>query len=186
MDEHDSNNRIEELDEEQLILNARKDLREFKQLYLRYVQPVYRYIYSRIQSSADAEDATAQTFLSALEGFSHYKHDGHFAAWLFSIARRKTADIFRKQRREEPLNETTPDDEEEMLTKIMKLERSERLKAIISVLPAEDAELLRLRFAAGLNFNEIALLVNRSEDAVKKNLYRLLDRIQERMEESHE
>ncbi len=57
-------------EEERLITNTRADMREFNALYLKYVQPEFRYHLNRIGSRAEAEDATAQTFLSALEGFA--------------------------------------------------------------------------------------------------------------------
>jgi RNA polymerase sigma-70 factor (ECF subfamily) len=75
-------------------------------LYSLYAQPVYRYIYSRIRSVPEAEDVTAQTFLAALEHFPMYRHDGCFASWLFSIARSKTMDYFRRQRDETSFCET--------------------------------------------------------------------------------
>ena len=97
--------------EDQLVLNAKQDLRNFDALYLRYAQPVYRYLYSRIGSGAEAEDATAQTFLSALEGFGRYRHEGYFGAWLFGIARRKAADHFRVNSKHVALPDTLPDGE---------------------------------------------------------------------------
>jgi RNA polymerase sigma-70 factor (ECF subfamily) len=85
-----------------LVAAAKRDPRAFEQLYRLYVQPIFRYIYSRIGSLPEAEDATAQTFLAALEAFDHYHHDGHFAAWLFAIAHWKAADHFRSQQRQAP------------------------------------------------------------------------------------
>ena len=71
----------------QIIAAARKDPQVFGELYLLYAQPVFRYLFSRIGSYPEAEDATAETFLAALERFPNYRHDGYFASWLFSIAR---------------------------------------------------------------------------------------------------
>jgi len=51
----------------QLIASARQDPRKFGDLYLMYAQPIFRYLYSRIRNIPVAEDATAQTFLAALE-----------------------------------------------------------------------------------------------------------------------
>ncbi|MBP9041162.1 MAG: sigma-70 family RNA polymerase sigma factor [Anaerolineaceae bacterium] len=173
-------------EDEALIRRAKRDPREFDALYRRYLQPVYRYLYSRLGSVEDAEDATAQTFLSAFEGFDRYRHDGHFAAWLFSIARRKAADIFRKSSMHDPLDDTLRADGGDMLGGLMDQERSIRLKALVASLPVEEIELLQLRFAADLSFAEIASVLERKEDAVKKSLYRLLDRLQEKMEVSNE
>jgi RNA polymerase sigma-70 factor (ECF subfamily) len=173
-------------EEDQLVSSARRDLREFKALYQRYLQPVYRYLYSRIGSEDGAEEATAQTFLSALEGFGRYRHEGHFAAWLFAIARRKSADHYRRASRIADLAESLPSGDEDLLQQAVKLDQLETLRERLKALPEPDQELLRLRFAASLGFAEMARLLGRNEDAVKKSLYRLLERLQDQMEGSHE
>ena len=78
----------------------------FGELFSLYTQPVYRYVYSRIGRIAEAEYVTAQTFLVAFEHFPKYRHDGCFASWLFSIARSKAMDYFRRQRVEISFCET--------------------------------------------------------------------------------
>jgi RNA polymerase sigma-70 factor (ECF subfamily) len=173
-------------DEECLVQNARRNIREFNVLYQRYVQPVYRYLFSRIGAQAEAEDATAQTFLSALEGFDRYRHEGHFAAWLFAIARRKSADHFRRSSRITALAENIPTGEEDLLQRAVRKDELDTLRAKLTALPEADRELLRLRFAAELSFAEMARLLGRNADAVKKGLYRLLDRLQDQMEDSHD
>jgi len=170
----------------QIIEAARKDPKEFGELYLLYAQPVFRYLFSRIGNLPEAEDATAQTFLAALERFPHYKHDGYFASWLFSIARNKSADHFRKQR-----NETSLDAAEyigadpNMLQEIIKSDQVSRLSKLINALSEEEQELLRLRFVADLSFGEIGRLINQKEDTAKKSIYRLLDRLKAQMEDPH-
>lgn len=78
-----------EADELALVQAARRDPRLFGELYLRYVERVFRYLYSRVGSVPEAEDLTSQTFLAALESFARLRQDGHFAPWLFAIARSK-------------------------------------------------------------------------------------------------
>jgi len=82
-------------DEASLVSSAQRDSAEFAALYDRYFRQIYHYLYGRVGSAAEAEDLTAQTFLAALEALPRYHHRGHFAAWLFTIARNKARDFFR-------------------------------------------------------------------------------------------
>jgi RNA polymerase sigma-70 factor, ECF subfamily len=169
-----------------LVRAAQNDPRAFEEIYLRYVKQVYRYLYSRMGSQPDAEDATAQTFLGALEGFGSYHHDGHLGAWLFAIARRKAADQFRLAGRSQFLPDDLPDRGADLQKQTEEMERLRHLMSVIQGLSDEEQELIRLRFAAQLGFAEIARLLDRKEDAVKKSLYRLLDRLQNQLEESND
>ena len=81
-----------------LITAARQDPAAFGKLYDRYVQPLYRYLYSRLGSVHEAEDITSQTFMAAYEALPKYREQGQFAAWLFQIARSKMNDHFRRNR----------------------------------------------------------------------------------------
>lgn len=173
-------------DEASLIQAAQSDLTMFTALYDMYVQPVYRYLHSRVGNAVEAEDLTAQTFLGALESLPHYHHDGHFAAWLFSIARNKAMDHFRKQRPQAPLdtaeNLVMPMDVAQLAAEH---EEMERLAALVRQLDEDQRELIRLRYVAELSFREMAALLGRKEDAVKKSLYRLQARLKVRSEEYH-
>jgi RNA polymerase sigma-70 factor (ECF subfamily) len=178
---------LQKPDEASLIAAAKKDPREFGQIYNLYVQPIFRYLYSRIGSLPEAEDATAQTFLAALEALDRYQHKGHLAAWLFAIARRKATDHFRAQRQQVPLEyaENVPS-ETDLLKQVIQTEQITALAKLIAALPEEEHELVRLRYIAGLSFSEIGRLLNRTEAAVKKLLYRLLARLQSQLEVPHE
>ncbi len=170
----------------QIIAAARQDPQVFGELYSLYAQPVFRYLYSRIGSFPEAEDATAQTFLAALERLPKYRHDGYFASWLFSIARNKAMDHFRKQRKETSLDEAElfPDDAN-LLQQVIKTERIAALSRLIKTLPEDEQELIRLRYVADLNFAEIGHMLGQKEDTVKKSLYRLLARLKAQLEDSH-
>lgn len=170
----------------QLVTAARQDPQVFGELYLLYVQPVFRYLYSRIGSFPEAEDATAQTFLAALERFPNYRHDGFFASWLFAIARNKSMDYFRRQRKQTSLDEADfIPTETNLLQQVIKTEQIAALEKLIDVLPEEERELIRLRYVAELSFAEIGHLLRQKEDTVKKSLYRLLARLKNQLEDSH-
>jgi RNA polymerase sigma-70 factor (ECF subfamily) len=173
-----------EQDDLTLVLAAQQDPAEFAALYARYIQPVYRYLYSRVDNPADAEDLTAQTFLAALEALPRYHHRGHLPAWLFAIARSKAMDFFRR-RPTLPLEEH-PDDRPDLLAQASRSDEIQRLAGLIRSLDPGERELIRLRFVAGLSFAEMAALLKKKEDTVKKSLYRLLARLQSQLEANHE
>jgi RNA polymerase sigma-70 factor (ECF subfamily) len=173
-------------DELTLVRAARSDAQAFGALYDRYVQRIYRYCLYRVSNAADAEDLTAQIFLSALEALPRYRQDGHFAAWLFSIARNKVMDYHRRIP-PLPLDESTlPPIYTDMALDVEKSQRSERLSRLIQSLAEGDRELIHLRYVAELSFAEIAKVLQKNEDAVKKMLYRLIARMKNELEADHE
>lgn len=169
-----------------IIAAAKQDPRMFEDLYLIYAQPVFRYLYNRIGSVQEAEDATAQTFLAALERLPKYRHDGYFASWLFSIARNKAMDYFRERRKEDSLDGSENiHSDDNLIQDVIRTERTTALSNLIKALPENDQEMIRLRYIAELSFAEMGHFLGRKEDTVKKSLYRLLARLKAQLEDSH-
>lgn len=174
-------------DEIRIIKAARQDPKVFGELYKLYVEQVFRYLFSRIGNVHEAEDVTAQTFLAAFESFDKFRQDGHFASWLFGIARNKAMDHFRRRDRSSHIEVSSEIPvEDNTLASMIKTEQAEVLSKIIQTLPEEDRELLRLRFLADMSYPEIARFLHRNQDAVKKTTYRLLARLQSQLEVSNE
>jgi len=159
---------------------------EFARVYHLYVRRVYQYFYSRTGQAAEAEDLTSQTFLEALEGLRRYHHNGPFAAWLFTIARRRAIDHLRRWKPQTVLDEEQSDASTDVLAQVIGKQDTAQLRALIAGLKPAEQELLRLRFAAGLGFHEIGRLLGRSEASAKMSLYRLLTRLQGELENRHE
>jgi RNA polymerase sigma factor (sigma-70 family) len=175
------------IEDASLIKTACSDPSAFTRLYLLYIHPIYRYIFSRVGDSREAEDLTAQVFLAALEGLPSYHHNGHFAAWLFSIARHKVADHFRSSRSEIPIEVADGEcGRGDPLSTIIQTEEAKRMSVLIHRLDEQDQELLRLRFVAELNFGEIARLIHSNMETTKKRVYRLLARLQQQLELDHD
>lgn len=196
----------QESDEIKIIKAVRQNPEAFGELYGLYVEKVFRYLYSRIGNVHEAEDATSQTFLAAFETFGRFRQDGHFASWLFTMARNKAMDHFRERKKSVSLDDveeisapgtrapyrnrdyiagTGTTSVDDPLYGVIQSEQSAALSKLILALPEEDRELLRLRFLAGMSFPEIAYLLHRNEEAVKKSIYRLLARLHSQMEVSN-
>ncbi|HQA28776.1 MAG TPA: sigma-70 family RNA polymerase sigma factor [Brevefilum fermentans] len=175
-------------DEIRIIQAAKQYPRVFGELYKLYVEQVFRYLYSKIGNLHDAENITSQTFLAAFESFDKFRQDGHFASWLFGIARNKAMDHFRRLYRSTQMDGFSEGPaEDNTLAGIIKTEQQEEaLSKLIQALPKEDRELIRLRFLAEMSFPEIARFLHRNEAAVKKSIYRLLARLHSQLEVSNE
>ena len=174
-------------DEIRIIKAARQDPKVFGELYKLYVEQVFGYLYSRIGNLHEAEDVTAQTFLAAFESFDKFRQEGHFASWLFGIARNKAMDHFRKRKNTTSIDEVYDIPvENDPLYGVIQSEQTAALSKLIQALPEEDRDLLRLRFLADMSFPEIAYLLHRNEEAVKKTTYRLLARLHSQLEVSNE
>jgi RNA polymerase sigma-70 factor (ECF subfamily) len=169
-------------DEDKLVEKARHDTVAFASLYKRYLTPIYRYLLSRLNNLHDAEDLTAQVFTEALEGLvaDRYQNGGNFAAWLFTIARRRLVDFYRQH----PTSQLAdpPSQEPSLLSIVENNENIQHLSRLLAQLDEEHRELLRLRFSAGLSFSQISLLDGRSEPAVKMAFYRTISFLQKHWE----
>lgn len=166
---------ISSLEDERLAERALNDPEAFAVLYKRYVNRIYGYIFSRVRNVKDAEDLTHQVFYEVLKDMPKHHHWDNFVAWLFKIAKHKAIDYIRQKRVEFPIDVYNghPDQEDAMINQMIMDESIERLNALIQTLNAEQQEMLRLRFAAGLSYREIASILNRSEGGIKMALHRL-------------
>jgi RNA polymerase sigma-70 factor (ECF subfamily) len=150
------------------------DQENFIKIYEDYGRRVYAYLLGQTNNPDDAQDLTSQTFLSALERYDTYRGEGHFAAWLFRIARNKLIDAYRRQK---PL--VSIDSVDELLSDPGSLEDgagndlvlNQVLNALQDISP-ERAEALSLRILAGLSLAETAQVMGKSEEAVKMLVYR--------------
>ncbi len=168
---------FEALDDAALLKSVGKNPDAFAVLYRRYLTPVYRYIYHRLGNVQDTEDLAAQVFTAALEGITagRYRESGSFAAWLFTIARRRLVDHFRRHPEAELDDPPAPDPG--ILSGVEMGEDLNRLAALFARLDETQQDLLRLRFSAGLSFAQIGQIEGRSEAAVKMAIYRILEMI---------
>ena len=160
---------------------------DFARVYREHVTRVYRYVYARVGNREDAEDLTAQVFFEALERWSSYREQGKVAAWLLTIARRRVADYHRRRRASTSLEVLpSPDDPATPWETVEHQEEMEHLARLVGQLSEEEQEMLRLRFAAGLTYREMAEILGRSEAAVKMAVHRLVRRLARMWEATYE
>jgi RNA polymerase sigma-70 factor (ECF subfamily) len=171
---------ISALPEEEVIVSASQGNQEaFTLLYERYVTRIYNYIYYRTGNPAEAEDLTSRVFHRALAHINHYSNRGvPFSAWLYRIAHNLVANWHRdnSRRNEVPLDDQTGlshrgEHPEHALVNNQELEN---LLGMIRKLPPERQQLLILKFVEGMSNADIAVIMRRSEGAIKSLYHRTL------------
>lgn len=175
-------------EETQLVQAARVNPAAFDTLYQRYLMPVYRYLCLHTWSEEDAADLTQQVFLQALQALPRYR-ERHlpFAAWLFRIAHNLSVDHYRRHRNTvawdglpEPLHPASEANPEAIM---LERESLMQLRQHFDRLDPDKRELLALRFAAGFTAREIAAIVGKREEAVQKQLTRIIETLRKQYKE---
>ncbi|GAB4432245.1 MAG: hypothetical protein OHK0015_19570 [Chloroflexi bacterium OHK40] len=141
------------------------------ELYRRYADLIYRYIYYRVGDPTVAEDLLADVFLRALEGLPEYRERGRpFEAWLYSIAHNKVVDHFRRQRvrRSSPLHEgLAAEPGAEPQQQALQREAQRLAWGAVARLTDDQQQVVTLRFIAGYSIAEVAEQLGKTEGAIK-------------------
>lgn len=162
----------------------------FAELYEEYLPKVFRYVRYRVNELALAEDLTSTTFEKALVNFEKYSADrAAFSTWVFSIARNVVIDHYRArgrrptvslEEREVDVVSSDPLPDEEAI----RSEERRQVKALVGQLPAEDQEIISLKFGSGLNNRQIAKTLGLSESNVGTRLYRAVRKLRDSFPEA--
>jgi RNA polymerase sigma-70 factor (ECF subfamily) len=171
-----------------LIQKAQADPSAFAELYQRYMDRIYLYLRTRVDNEEDAADLTQQVFLQAIKSLPSYRQRGlPFAAWLFQIARNTVTDRYRRKRNSIPWEAVNPRSlvlfEQDVEADVLHQENIVLLRKLLAQLDTGKRELLALRFAAGLTTRQIAAVMGRNHDAVRKDLARTLQKLKEHYHE---
>jgi len=158
-------------DDSELVRRARNDSGAFGELYQRYVNKIYSYVYYRTGNAHDAEDLTARVFHRALVHIETYVERGlPFSAWLYRIAHNLVANWHRDRSRRKviPLDEFVAAGLKSEAPEGMAEQQEEHdaLLASIRRLPEERQQLLILKFVDKLSNAEIGAIMDRSEGAI--------------------
>ncbi len=166
-----------------LVAAARDDPAAFRPVYEKWLPRVYRYFFFRVGNEKDAEDLTSQVFLQVCETLPRYRTSARFSTWLFTIAHSRMVDFYRRQHPEFDLESVAqipaPDTASHQVDRH---EDIERLIGLLKICTNEEQELIRLRFAADLNYAEIGVILHKREDAVRKSISRLIQRLKAQTE----
>ena len=158
-------------------------------LFDEYHPRVYRYALAKLREPHSAEDVAAETFARVLSGVGRFRWKGAgFEAWLFRIAYNLIVDDARSRAKEIPQDDslgdlpsvTEPADPE---ATVLWNETRGHLAELVQGLNDEQREVVLLRFAAGLDTNEVAEVMGRNANAVRQLQFRALGSLRKRIED---
>ncbi|MBO5693418.1 MAG: sigma-70 family RNA polymerase sigma factor [Tidjanibacter sp.] len=137
------------------------------QLIERHSSRVYDYIRMMVKDAQLADDIYQETFIKAVRVIDEgrYKENGKFLSWVMRIAHNQVIDHFRAEKQNKNITPTTAG--YDILAQTSPAEKSieERLvgeqieadiRKLITYLPDEQQEVVRLRYYDGLSFKEIS------------------------------
>ena len=164
-----------------LVLRAQKgDSQAFGQLYLKYLDKIYRYVYFRVRCQREeAEDLTEQIFYRAWEGLEKFDFKkGTFQAWLYRIAHNLVIDHHRQaaKKKEMPLQVDFPDGSD-LLGDLKSEEKRQALTTALGKLSGDQQQVIILKFIEEMSNSDISLIMNKKEEAVRALQSRALKRL---------
>ena len=167
--------------DEDLVERAKRDRAAFGELYDRYRPRIYRFVSSRVDGPAAAEDLTAEVFLKALHHIRNYRDiGGLFSPWLYRIAANAITDHYRRNRRRQKPLEAVRDEAgatDMVLDLVIKRERRRRAWQAIDRLPRQQRAAMILKFSADLSPDEVGRHLRKSPAAAKLLVHRAVRRL---------
>jgi len=128
----------------------------WESIYRDNVDRLYRLMFAKVGNAADAEDLTAEVFLSAVPRVRTGAHVGQVRAYLLAVARTVLADHWRRTLGR-PLTMIDPDEFAEVFTAPDPgAVPADRVRRILDELPDRYRTILELRFLQGCTIREAA------------------------------
>ncbi len=155
----------------------------FEELYRRYRMPVFAFLMRQCIHPDNAQELVQDVFLKVLRAASSFHHTSKFSAWIYSIARNRAVDAFRRGKRrrctslDQPGRNEGPSLRERLPGRACDPDRDTTvthlrgaLEAAIANLPDDQREVFLLREYSGLRFPEISQVVGEKENTVKSRM----------------
>lgn len=142
----------------------------FGDLYEKYLDDIYQYVFYRVSNRQDAEDLTEMAFLKAWQALSkNPPQEVTFRLWMYRIAHNTVIDHYRTREQLMSLDEAQDvrSGETRPESTVVQNERNAWLKNAIGELKEEHQHVLLCRFVIGLTHSETAVVMERSAGAVR-------------------
>ncbi len=157
------------------------DTMALRELFGRYEDGLYRYLWQMLRHQQDSEDALQETFRKALKALPKYEDRGQFKSWLFRIGHNVSLDLIRRRKRVVGMSgeqeEFLSGEESGPAEMLEAKERIERLREAVKELPDAEREVVSLRLRADLSFAEISEVLGAPLGTVLARMHKAKQRL---------
>lgn len=157
------------------------DEEAFGLIYDYFAEKILRFIYFRTGHKEVAEDILSDTFVKAWTKLSQVNSHKALSTWLYQIAKNNVIDYYRVRKNLVPIDEVAAflEDAAPAIDDSLLGFRDQKLLAMVENLPQEQREVIRYKFFEDLTNQEIALLMNKTEGAIRVIQHRAVVKLRE-------
>lgn len=167
---------VEEFDDLTLVVRAQEgDIRAFEALVRRYQRQFYRLAMRLLGNSSDAEEAVQEAFVAAWRRLRDFRGEAAFSSWMYRIVTNRCLAQLRTRRPVVSLDNLGDLPGPDSASPEHAAETGDRAAALnhaLQELPTDQRACWILRELHGLSYEDIAVIVGASPDAVRGRLHR--------------
>lgn len=156
------------------------DQQAFVHIVETYQQRIFMYCWRLLNQRQEAEDAVQDILVKAYQKLDTYKPHTSFSSWLYKIAYHHCLNVQRSSsffQKILPLLRSDKDQSDSAEDEVEKSIFSEPLDRALRKLSSEERNLLVLRVFEEKSYAEIAQIMNKTAESVKKRYSRTLQKI---------
>ena len=174
-------------------IRTKRDPEAFAKLYDRYVMAIFRFVFLKLPSREAAEDVTSEAFLRCWQWIQQNREISNFRALLYRIARNLVADNYRKTKENFSLDAQVVTETEFATSTIVLgdiadgrqgqkvIEARAELSLVIqrvAKLKEDYQDVVTLRLVDGLDFGDIAQVLEKTPGHVRVIYHRAMKTLQ--------
>jgi len=165
-----------------LIMDSQK--KKFSKIYDQYINKIYRFVFLKVSSQDVAQDLTSETFLRGWESFKNKTDIENPQAFLYQIARNLVVDFYREKGKANFVSTESVqiiDPREDLEEKANFKFDLEKIKVVLADLREDYQNVIIWHYLDDLPIQQVANMMDRSEDATRVLLHRALKSLKERI-----
>ena len=148
------------------------------EIYRLYYKAMYNTSLRILNHEAEAEDVMQESFLDAFRKLDEYKGEGSFGGWLRRIVVNNSIDTLKKRKEFVPLENNLPEPDDDSSGAMESIEyRVEEIKKALPLLPEDYRVILSLLLFEGYDHEEIAQILNISNNVSRTRFFRAKERL---------